>query len=341
MALHGLASSNLSPILFKGNNRALGVNVLIHQDESGSMDDVAAFYSDGTFIGQLQDSLLTQKIGIDTTAYPNLYGYFDLRSRNSTSSITISNSQGSLSITNSFIAGQSTGSATISLWTTNYIGSTNGFTVNVCTDVTGSTTGGRLDGTNQDSEDVHGNLWSIYTTPNSISTQTPGNFGSVIGSNVRRGSTTIIITNSDEQTSAPADMIGNTVAVNPSATLLRTINGPTGELVLRKYRIIALSSYSSTDGYVGVLFYGSSSSQPYGYVSFPSTSTYTITRSTNPPSSWIKSSSTSPGTQQEQDTLTLASETRGGLFKIRGVFGTTDYRVAFSKCLADFIANTV
>lgn len=339
MALLGSASSNLTPVLFKGNNRALGVNVLIHQDQSGSMNDVAAFYSDGTFIGQLQDSLLNQKIGINTSAYPNLYGYFDLNSRNSTSSFTISNSQGSLSVTNSFILGQSTGAATTSIWTNNYINSINGFTVNICTDVAGSTSGGRLTGTVQDSEDVHGNIWSIYTTPNAISTQTPGNFGSVIGSNVRKGSATIIITNSDEQSSAPVDMINNLVAVNPSGTIQRTINGPTGELVFRGYRVISLSSYSSTDGYVGVLFYGSSSSQPYGYVTFTSLTTYTITRSTTPPSSWVPSSPT--GGTQLQNTLTLASETRGGLFKIRGVFGVTDYRVAFSKCLAEFIANTV
>jgi len=336
MALHGSASTNLSPILFKGNNRALGVNVLIHQDQSGSMNDVSVFYKDGTFISELQNSLLMQNIGIDTASYPNLYGYFDLKSRNSTESFTISNSQGSLTVNNSFIFGKTTGSETKTLWTSNYVNSTNGFTVNICTDVIGSTTGGRLvSQADQNSEDVHGNLWSVYTTPNAISSGTAGNYGSIIGSNVRRGSTTILITNSDEQSAAPADMINNTVAVNSNGSIQRIINGSTGEMVFRGYRVIALSSYSSNDGYVGVLFYGSSSSQPYGYVSFPTTSTYLITRSSNPPSTWTKS--------QQQDTLTIASETRGGLFKIRNIFTNTgtDYRVAFSNCLATFIADTV
>jgi hypothetical protein len=341
MALLGSASANLSPILFKGNNRALAVNVLIHQDQSGSMNDLIQFYSTGTFIGNLQDALLEEKIGIDTTSYPNLYGYFDLKSRNPSSSFTISNSKGSLSVNNSFIYGRSTGSATGIAWTSSYINSI-GFTVNICTNVKGSTTGGRLVAQiDQNSEDVHGNLWSIYTTPNAISSQTPGNFGSVIGSNVRKGSTTIIITNSDEQTTAPAGMIGTSVYVHPSLPIQRTINGPTGELVFREYRVIALSSYSSTDGYVGVLFYGSSSSQPYGYITFNSPTAYTITRSTTPPSSWVRSSAIA-GTQQLHDTLSLASETRGALFKLRNVFGTTtDYRVAFSKCIAEFIAATV
>jgi hypothetical protein len=37
MSLHGSVVANLSPILFKGNNRIPGLNVIIHQDETESM----------------------------------------------------------------------------------------------------------------------------------------------------------------------------------------------------------------------------------------------------------------------------------------------------------------
>ena len=336
MALHGSVSSNLSPLLFKGNNRSLGVNVIIHQDESRSMDDLIQFYGNGTFIGSLQDALLAEKIGDDITRYPNLYSYFGVYSRNPSTAFTISNPNGSLSVNQAFMKGEATRSATISKWTgTNYFTNPTTHVVNICT------TGGRLSGFGNEvgggspkSEDVHGSLWSVFTTPNAISSGTPGRFGSVISSNVRRGSTTVIITNSDEQSGAPTQMLNQLVAVNSAGTQERTINGSTGELVARNYRVIALSSYTSTDGYDGVLFYGSNFTQPYGYVDFTSASTYTITRSATAPN-WIKSS------QQLHDTLSLASETRGGLFKIRNVFGTTDNRVGFSSCLAAFIADTV
>jgi hypothetical protein len=344
MALYGSASSNLSPILFRGNNRSLGVNVLIHQDESGSMDDLIAFYSDGSFIGGLQDALLQEKIGDDITKYPNLYGYFGVYSRNPSTSFTISNINGSLTVSQAFVRGEATGSATISKWTgANYFSNSTTHVVNICTDVIGDTTGGRLTGYGDGvgggspkSEDVHGNLWSVYTTPNAISTGTPGRFGSVFGSNIRKGSTTIIITNSDEQDLAPTQMLNQLVDVNGGSE--RSINGSTGELVTRNYRVIALSSYNSTDGYDGILFYGSTSSQPYGYVGLGTTS-YTITRSATAPN-WTQSSSP----VQLHNTLTLASETRGALFKLRNVFSTTsstDNRIGFSKCLADFIKDTV
>ena len=322
------------------------MNVIIHQDESGSMNDLIQFYSNGTFIGTLQDALLAEKIGDDILRYPNLYSYFGVYSRNPSTTFTISNSNGILSVNQAFMKGEETGSATISKWTgTNYFTNSTTHVVNICTDVIGNTTGGRLFGFGNEvgggspkSEDVHGSLWSVFTTPNAISSGTPGRFGSVIGSNVRRGSTTIIITNSDEQDSAPTQMLNQLVAVNSAGTQERTINGSTGELVTRNYRVIALSSYTSTDGYDGVLFYGTTSTEPYGYVNFTSATTYTITRLTTAPN-WIKKSS-SP--RQLHDTLPLASETRGGLFKLRNVFTTgTDFRVAFSKCLAEFIAETI
>jgi len=351
MALHGSACANLSPILFKGNNRSLGVNVIIHRDVSGSMDPVNAFYADGSFIEILQDSLLAEKIGDDVSRYPNLYATFDVYSKNPSSPFNISNPNGTIAISQAFMLGQATGSATRTDWQNSYWGNTTSHVVDICTDVIGGTTNGRLLGVNNDttggspkSEDIHGCLWSIWTSPNAISTGNPGRFGSILGSSVRKGSTTIVITNSDEQENSPGDMINQLVDIDSSGTNERTINGSTGEMISRGYRIIGLHSYASTDGYVGVLFYGFTSSQPYGYVNFPTTSTFTITRSSTPPSSWIKTTSPlASSSPQIHDMLTLASETRGGLFKIGQVFANvgTDNREAFAKCLASFIADTV
>ena len=270
MALHGSACANLSPILFKGNNRALGVNVLIHQDESGSMENLMQFYSDGSFIESLQDALLAEKIGDDITRYPNLYAYFGVFTRNSSQGFAITNPNGTLNISEGFIRGESTGNSTKSKWTSNYFLNRTTQVVNICTNVNNDTTGGRLTnfpntvgGASPKSEDVHGNLWSIFTTPNAISTGIQGTYGLVLGSNVRKGSVTVIITNSDEQDSAPIQMINEPVTVNvttstsgfpfPTQTQIetkRTINGSTGEIVFRGYRIIALSSYSSNDAIV-------------------------------------------------------------------------------------------
>ena len=317
------------------------------------MLNIVAFYRDGSFIEELQNQLLNEKIGSDLESYPNLYSFFDTYSRNPSSAFKITNPRGSLTINQSFISGQSTGSLTRNLWT-NYIVNISNHFVNICTDVAGTTTGGRLRSVvnayaGATSEDVHGNLWSIFTTPNAISTGTPGRFGSVIGSSVRQGSVTVVITNSNEQSDFwdfTDDMINNSVVV--SGGLQRTINGQTGEMVFRNYKIISLSSYFSTDGYDGILFYGSTSTQPYGYVTFTGATTYTITKSANAPNGWVFADTAgniapTGNLQQAQNTLLLASETKGALFKINRIFntGTTDRRVAFSRCLAEFIADTV
>lgn len=523
MALHGSAVANLSPILFKGNRISPSVNVIIHQDQSGSMPAALGFFSNGVFIGTLQDQLLTKRIGTDIKNYPNLYAYFGSYTRNPSTSFTIQ----TLNVTQGFIKGEATGAATISNWigTKYFSNQTTSFFSNICTNVIGQTSGvGRLSNSTGrynassfwESEDVHGNLWSIWTTPNAISTGTPGRFGSIIGSDIRKGSTTIIITDSDEQAAAPGPMINERVVIGETSTffenypglaarryigyfgqsvsnnpnldnvnytdnltpvegpnyvtefnrffrgsggiyyntswsifgyflapttgsytfftnsddasylwignnalqgytrtnalvnnggihppqersgsinltagiyypfrviygnqnissisnpteltisfsgpgiakrtdgtgyffsrnvtvpqpITRTINGRDGEMVFRGYRIIASSSYTSTDGFDGVLFYGETSPQPFGYVRFTSNTTYTITRSTTEPRTW------QPGPSQFHDTLTLARETRGGLFKINSVtkFSSGSRAAVFAECLAEFIADTI
>lgn len=344
MSLHGLVSPNLSPTFFKGSDSkssSVGVNLIIHYDESGSMTSRANFYTSGTIIEEIQKLLLLKNIGNNYEKYPNLYAYFGQYRRDAQSSFSIVNDQGTLTISGGFMRGVSSSSITKNLWVNTYATNIN-FTpgrVNICTDVIGQTTGGRLTGSDQDSEDVHGNLWSIYTTPNAISTGTSGVYGTVISSSVRQNCPTFIITNSDEQNAAGGDMINQLVAVNSSGTQERIINGASGEAVFRGYRVIALSSYTSSDGYDGVLFYGNSAPQPYGYVTFLSSTTYTITKSATSPS-WVKNSSL----PQIHDTLTLASDTRGGLFKVDNVYlpsASIDRRTAFAKVLVDFISETI
>lgn len=249
MALQGSASPNLSPILFKGNNRARAINLLVHMDESASMNPFEDFYRAGIFIGDLQEALIQEKIGFDVSKYPNLYGYFDLRARNPSSPFSIINREGTLNISNSFIRGEATRTDTITSWTNNYVYNIVPAPpyVDICSGNAGQTTGGRLkaSGSDQNSEDVHGNLFSIYTTPNAISTGTPGRYGSIISSPVRKNTVTVVITNSNEQNGAPNTMMGLPITVGGGGT--RTIDGASGELVYREYRVIALSDYSSND----------------------------------------------------------------------------------------------
>lgn len=337
MAFYGSASSNQSPVLFRGNNRALGINMIIHNDESGSMNDVNNFFNDGNFIEYMQDALLDQKIGDNTTEYPNLYSYFGLRSRNYSSNFSIINSNGTLLIQNTFIRGEFSGTVTKTNWINNYFNNIGNFDVNICNQ------NNRLSGygfnflflgsDNEYTEDVHGNLWSIFTTPNTITSGTPGRFGSIISSPIRVGSKNIIITASDEQDNCPTQMINVSVDVNSGT---RFLNGVGGEISIREYRIISLSSYTSND-YSGVLFYGLSSENPYGYVLFTTPTSYIIVRSTVEPTDWVNVS------DQKHDTLTLAKESLGALFKIRDVFTNsgTDNRVAFTKCIAEFLSETL
>ena len=335
MALHGSAAANQSPILFKGNNRALGINMIIHNDESGSMGDVNLFFSDGNFVEAIQTALLNEEIGLNINQFPNLYAYFGLYSRNFTNNISISNKNGSLLIQNSFLRGELSAATTKSNWINNYFNNLGNFYVNVCDD------DNRLDPFNPDSassspytEDVHGNLWSIFTTPNSISSGVPGRYGDILSSSVRLGTRNIIITASDEQGSAPVNMIDELVNVSSGT---RIINGTGGEMIFREYKIISLSSYSSTDGYDGVFFYGLSSPNPYGYVQFTSSTTYNLVRSSTPPSSWI------PEESQLHNMKILTEQTLGGLFKIRNIFTNTtvDNRVAFSNAIAEFLSDTL
>lgn len=313
MALHGSATANISPILTKFSNRIRSVNLIIHQDESGSMNSYSTFFTDGNVIEQIQNTLISNGIGNLVDAHPNLYAYFDNVGRDPLNSFSIS---GTLSISQSFMRGESTGATTKTQWISNYVSRKSSHSINL------------LDTGSLRSEDVHGNLWSIHTSPNSISSGTAGRYGSVISNSIRQNSRTFVVTNSNAQ--AQDNRINQSIVVSTNPQTTRTINGSSGEMIFRGYRIIAISSYDSSDEYAGVLFYGSTSPQPYGYITLSATD-YSEVRSATAPN-WTRQSG------QRQDTLTLASETRGALFKLNISLQTN--KIGFAKCIADFISKT-
>ena len=308
------------------------------------------FYTDGIFLEALQDSLLDKKIGTDLERFPNLYGYMGQKGRNSSAgTISITNPDGSLSINNSFMRGESTGTATSTTWVNNYYSNVNNHTINVCDVTKNLPDGGRLispDSTGFNSADVHGNIFSLFTTPNSIRSQDPGFFGTVLSSPTRRECYTLIITDSKEQVDGPGDLIDVDLVLetNEASITERRINSDESfnpprqsEPQFRRYRVIALSAYTPNDNYDGVLFYGSGYEQPYAYVRFTGTNAndYTITRSSTAPTNWTKD------TNQKQDTLTIAQETQGGLFISANVYGDNDYRKPFAEVISQFMEDTL
>lgn len=230
MALLGSASSNLSPILFKGNNEFNGINILIHSDSSysmypvippGSTSESRSLFADGTFIEAFQDFLLNRNIGNSLNDYPNLYAFFDEYTRNIPQSFSITNSNGTLSVSSKrIIRGESSGLTTKNTWTSYYSSkslpmipkvtdaNSDGLITLSNPDINGNTN--RLVGvsTDQISEDVHGNIFSIYYAPNSIESGLVGDYGDIIGSKARFGSKNIIITASNEQSNSGPNMIG-------------------------------------------------------------------------------------------------------------------------------------
>lgn len=517
-----LADCRTNNIIVAGNSKNRGERWAVDHNKTFSelidlititrtLNQNVPFYSDGVFLEALQNSLLDKKIGNDLQRFPNLYGYIGQKGRNSSvGTITITNADGTLSVNNSFMRGESTGNVTKTNWVNKYYSNINdAHVINVC-DVTKNTpNGGRLtasDNKGINSTDVHGNMFSIFTTPNLIKTKQPGFFGTVFSSRTRRECYTLVITNSPEQVDGPEEMIDNgdgvgidpktlfsglsavryagyfdddvnyhlsgqidtqinqdypnpmvvnnldqffkytgntsfhnnktwiisgffsppksgeyqfrltsddasylwinqtdnfttdnaiinngglhTVTTKSSGNIelnqgvlypIRIIYGnqnlPVGvvnptELTLgwrekgddyttdgsnyyyssgelktksllteiseRRYRIICLSSYDSTDGYDGVLFYGSAYEQPYAYITFTGTNTndYTITKSSTVPK-WTKK------TNQKQNTLSIAQQTQGGLFKISNVYGANDYRKPFAEVISQFMEDTL
>lgn len=118
MAFFGKPSAQLSPIFFRGDIFSKGVNIIIHNDITQSMnvypygsenytnitefeplssgvsdvEENSIFY-DGVFVGELQRALLSTGVGVDDTESPNIYSYIDADIRQN-SSVTFTITQG-------------------------------------------------------------------------------------------------------------------------------------------------------------------------------------------------------------------------------------------------------
>lgn len=118
MAFFGKPSAQLSPIFFRGDIFAKGVNIIIHNDVTQSMnvyqygsenytniteyeplasglsdvEENSIFY-DGLFVRELQSTLISTGVGVDDTESPNIYSYIDADIRQN-ASVTFTITQG-------------------------------------------------------------------------------------------------------------------------------------------------------------------------------------------------------------------------------------------------------
>ena len=267
MAFYGLASANLSPILFKGNRKYTGVNFIIHNDVSTSMNlypngsvnftqytgkftgpvgaaVTLSMFNDGYFVGQLQQYLINSNIGKNDTNLPNLYAYFDTSSRYNPEAYTITNNSEQFTVNSSsssvFMKGYADIAKFRQRWNT-YINTnyglfpTEGVTstyFNKASILADSTQ--RLSGytQSQSSEDVHGNLWSIYYTgsslptpyTNEITSGTPGSYAKFLRNKTRKNLPTFVITASNEQENAPENMLGIGVTTRINVNYAETVD---------------------------------------------------------------------------------------------------------------------
>lgn len=259
MAFYGSAVANLSPLLFRGNLFSQGINVIFHADISYSMNidsgatrnyktfPSSGFYNtnigvgatesifyDGSLISYFQDELFKNKIG-STPASPNLYTYFDLTLRQRefapTSDTFIQNTESYAFDPNVILSSSYPSFSKLKdLWRNAYIDVDDGvftssYRFNIAAKTASSSTPNRFSSLNPSinpavySEDVHGNIWSIYysginetTTNKSNGVEiTEGKLGR-IGSNLnyipRRDKVTYVITASNEQENSADNLVG-------------------------------------------------------------------------------------------------------------------------------------
>jgi len=249
MALYGSSVANLSPILFRGNLFSEGVNLVFYTDISYSMNfdpngnvnydsdrpnlgnigagSTTSMFYDGIFGAKLQTELLNSNVG---NSSPNLYTYFDqtLRVKTGTQDVVLDTEvyrySPSVIIADS---NYSTSSKLKDLWVTDYIDRDQGLLTpgttnfNIASKISGSTAN-RFSGFDlannpgQFSEDVHGNLWSLYycgsTGANRITDGLVNDSSSFIGrylnSLPRKDLTTFVIAASNEQENTASNLAG-------------------------------------------------------------------------------------------------------------------------------------
>lgn len=259
MAFYGSAVANLSPLLFRGNLFSQGINIIFHADISYSMNiDSAAsrnfktfpsggFYNinigvgatesifyDGSLISYLQEELFKSKIG-STPSSPNLYTYFDLTLRNRefspTSDSFIQNTEVYTFDPNVILSSTYSSFTKLKdLWRNGYIDVdegvfSSGYRFNVAAKTAASSSANRFSSLNSTinpavfSEDVQGNIWSIYYSGDAVSSTdkqngveiTNGTLGR-IGNNLnyipRRDKVTYVITASNEQENSADNLVG-------------------------------------------------------------------------------------------------------------------------------------
>ena len=259
MAFYGSSAANLSPILFKGNLFSNGVNIIFHSDISYSMNLIpggsvnyrtpredqpgeigpgakSTMFYDGLFPTYFHRALLTNKVGSRLQSSPNLYGYFDATLRQTPSTQSLSENTETYTFNRQVILGDSNYSnyqTFKDLWSENYIDNDQGVftqedTFNITSKLASESTQTRFadidipNNPGQLSEDVHGNIWSLYysgteSDPADINNKayqlTEGlvessYFGFNLDQIPRRNLATYYITASNEQENTAGSLLG-------------------------------------------------------------------------------------------------------------------------------------
>ena len=261
----------------------------------GVGSSISSMFYDGVIISYLQDELFKSKIG-STSSSPNLYTYFDLTLREKSigtiNQFFTQNTEtygfGSHIILSS---GYSKFTQIKDLWRNGYIDNDLGnfsetYRFNVASKTAASSTANRFSSLNATlnpavySEDVHGNLWSIYYSGASLSSAEKANsieitegtvetslIGKYLNYVPRRNKPTYVITSSNEQENTADNLVG--VAI----TTKRNVGYSTDTYKYNKPGLIV----RRFDGYYldptvnsGCVITGSGPSQTYTQESFES-----------------------------------------------------------------------
>jgi hypothetical protein len=293
MAFYGSSVANLSPILFRGNLFSEGVNIVFFTDVSYSMNldssgltnynnpraslgnisagsTISMFY-DGIFPSTLQNDLYTLKVGAQFQSSPNLYTYIDntFRTKSFTQSLTF-NTETTTFPNHFIIADQNLFNERKfkTLWKTGYINNDEGvfnlttLRFNTTSKIASESTATRfssfdvLDNPGQYSEDVHGNIWSMYYSGSNNNVSNPITDGNVntsyIGNSlnvpIRRNLPTYVIAVSNEQENTASNLIGIGISTkNNVGYTTDKYNYNQSGFYVRRYRGYFLDDPTSTD----------------------------------------------------------------------------------------------
>lgn len=188
---------------------------------------ISMFY-DGLFPSTLQNQLLNLKVGTQFQSAPNLYTYIDQSLRVKSTSQTLSRNTESITFPNHIIIGDSNYSTERlfrNLWRNDYIDNDQGvfdqtIRFNIASKIASELSDTRFSGFDvadnpgQYSEDVHGNIWSLYYSGAQSGNQiTDGRvnssyIGAHLNNIIRRNLSTYVIVSSNEQENTASNLIG-------------------------------------------------------------------------------------------------------------------------------------